>query len=323
VSNRLANETSSYPLEHEDIPTDSHSHVAEDRWAEETSAAKAMLPASSGIYQIRCLPTGKIYIGSASNLRTRWGQHRRKLRRGTHHNTYLQAAWDKHGETNFAFTIVELVEKPDLLEAEQGWLDRTGCADREIGFNIYDTAGSPGDTLARTWEGFFDPGGNAVTIVNLYEFCRLHGLDFPSMHRLATGQGKIRSYKGWTHINSPRKRDYVKTYDGFIAPDGLPVDPITNLAAFCREHGLDNTHMVAVARGRIYSHRGWTYNNARQNLSAQKVHEGFVDPDGQQVVISNLAAFCREHNLNIVHMHGLKSGKRRSHKGWTWRNPHE
>lgn len=280
-------------------------------------------PRTAGIYQICCLPTGKVYIGSAVNLRARWEQHRRTLRQGIHRNSYLQQAWNRYGEEEFTFTILELVAPADLLAAEQGWLDRTKSTDRTIGFNIYDVAGSPGDVGARTWEGFVDPAGNPVTIFNLYEFCRLHELDYPSMHRLAMGKSKLKSYKGWTHEKSKRERPYIKTYEGFIDPDGSPAGRITNLAAFCRERGLDNTHMVAVARGRLYSHRGWTYDNDREHLNRPKVHHGFIDPDGQAVTITNLQAFCREHGLHVAHMHGLKSGKRRSHKGWTWRIPCE
>jgi hypothetical protein len=37
------------------------------------------------------------------------------------------------------------------------------------------------------------------------------------------------------------------------------------------------------------------------------------------VRITNLAAFCRACGLCLVHMHELKSRKRPSHKGWTWK----
>jgi len=218
---------------------------------------------------------------------------------------------------------LEFVETSELLQVEQVWIDKTGCADRNIGFNIYDVAGSPGDMLAQIWEGFIAPNGNEVTITNLHEFCRQHHLDFPSMHRLAKGKSKLKSYKGWTHRNSIRQRDYIKTYDDFITPDGRRAGSITNLAAFCREHGLDNTHMVAVANGRIYSHHGWTYDNDRQNLNLPKTYSGFFNPAGLRVIFMNLQAFCRKHELDAVHMHELVSGKRKSHKGWTWRNDDE
>jgi group I intron endonuclease len=275
-------------------------------------------PGSAGVYQIRCIPNGKIYIGSAVDLRERWYRHRLHLRQGSHQNVYLQRAWDQYGEADFEFSVLEFVNASDLLRTEQVWIDRTCCADRNVGFNISNVAGSPCDTRSKVWEGFIDPDGNQITITNLYDFCRQNELDFPSMHRLAKGKSKLKSYKGWTHRNSVRQRDYVKTYDGFVTPDGLLAGPITNLAAFCRDHGLDKTHMVAVAHGRICSHRGWTLNNGKQRLGP-KMYTGFIDPKGRLVCITNLKAFCRERGLSPVHMHQLVSGKRKSHKGWTWR----
>jgi group I intron endonuclease len=279
----------------------------------------AALPRSPGVYQIRCLPNGKKYVGSAVNLRNRWTAHRGSLRRGTHRNIHLQNAWDKYGGASFVFEILEPASPATLLEIEQAWIDRTRCTDPAIGFNIADTAGSPGTANAQVWEGFIDPDGNELTITNLFEFCRQHALDWPSRHRLAMGKSKLKSYKGWTHKNSVRQRDYSKTYHGFIAPDGRPVGPITNLAAFCREHGLDKTHMVVVAHGRLYRHRGWTYDNDRQHQGRPKTHTGFINPDGQRVTITNLTTFCKVHGLHPVRIHNVKSGKRKSHKGGTWR----
>lgn len=279
------------------------------------------VPKTSGVYVIRCVPTGKIYVGSAANLRQRWSQHRARLRSGTHHNRHLQAAWNRYGETAFEFEVAEIVHPTDLLTAEQRWIDATKCTDRSVGFNIFDLAGSPGDILAREWKGFISPDGTHVAITNLYQFCREHDLDWRSMHRLVSGTSKLRSYKGWTHENSVRKRDVVKTYHGFVSPDGHPVGAITNLAAFCRARGLEKSHMVAVARGRLCSHKGWTYENGKQR--SQSTYAGFLSPAGEQVVITNLAAFCRANGLSVVHMHNVKSGKRKSHKGWTWREPND
>jgi group I intron endonuclease len=272
----------------------------------------------SGVYQIRCNTNGKIYIGSAVNLPVRWADHRRNLRQSAHRNKHLQKAWNKYGEENFEFTVLDYVTPAFLLRAEQQWIDKSQCVDRKIGFNIYPIADSPGDTFVQVWEGFVDPQGNEVTIVNLERFCQEHGLNRSPMSALARGKGKLKSYKGWTHKNSVRQRDYVKTYDGFIDPDGNPVGLITNLAAFCRERGPDNTHMVAVAHGRICSHHGWTHKDGRQK-SEPKVYRGFINPYGQRAIITNLSAFCREHGLHPVRIHQLKNGQRKSHKGWTWR----
>ena len=275
-------------------------------------------PHASGVYQIRCIPTGKVYVGSAVDLFKRWEQHRRTLRKSEHRNRYLQHAWDKYGEKQFVFEILEFVDVSHLLEAEQEWIDSTACVDKDRGFNIRDTAESSGSFNMQTWEGFTDPDGNEVTIINLHSFCREHELDFPSMHRLAKGESKLKSYKGWTHRNSVRQRDYVKTYDGFIDPDGYQVDNITNLAEFCRQNGLDNTHMVAVMNGRICSHRGWTHVLGRARKD-HKTYTGFIDPTGERVVITNLAEFCRNNALHPVKMRHLISGRVHRYKGWTWK----
>lgn len=276
-------------------------------------------PDSSGIYQIRCKRNRKIYVGSAVNLRTRWEIHRRDLNKGRHHNPHLQHAWNLHGEACFEFAVLEYIEPSRLLTAEQEWIKRTRCTDPGIGFNINLHATGAGTASGLTWSGFRDPDGNPVTITNLFAFCRRNHLDFPSMHRLSKGKSKLKSYKGWKHTNSVRQREYIKTHDGFVDPDGRLVAPIWNLAAFCREHGLDNTHMIAVAAGRIVSHRGWTHVRGKKPV-APIVHKGFIAPGGAVVRITNLSAFCRACGLCKVHMFELKSGKRPSHKGWTWKH---
>ncbi len=260
-----------------------------------------------------------IYVGSAGNLQARWDLHRRKLRAGLHHNPHLQNAWKVYGESCFEFVVLQYVELGRLLDTEQLWIDRTGCTDRRIGFNIQPQATSGGSGIGQTWLGFRDPNGNPITIVNLSDFCRRNRLDFPSMHRLSKGESKLKSYKGWTHANSVRQRDYIKRHDGFIGPDGQLAGPIRNLAAFCRAQGLEKTHLVAVANGRIVSHRGWTHARGKRKL-APLVHKGFIAPGGAHTRITNLTAFCRASGLCKVHMFELKSGKRLSHKGWTWKH---
>lgn len=276
------------------------------------------LPRASGIYKIICLPTGKIYVGSSVDIRARGLQHFNDLRKGEHHSKYLQKAWDKHGADAFEISVLELVDPSRLIEVEQRWINSTRCAERKHGYNVYPIVGSPGNVLAKTWEGFFDPAGNEVAIHNLHEFCRERGLSVSAMVALSRSDHKLKQHKGWTHKSSPRKRDYVKTWQGFIDPAGNEVAPITNLKEFCRQNGLDATHMIAVLKGRICSHQGWTHRDGRRRQD-EKTYHGFINPQGERITIINLTAFCREHKLHPVRMFNLISGLRKSHKGWTWR----
>jgi len=98
---------------------------------------------TSGVYQIRCLVNGKVYVGSAINIKKRWNEHRRDLKLGKHHSVHLQRAWTKHGPSQFKFEILGIVAlKEDLIRAEQDWIDRIRSFKRDIGYNISPTAGS-------------------------------------------------------------------------------------------------------------------------------------------------------------------------------------
>jgi len=90
----------------------------------------------SGIYKICNLITGKIYIGSTSReFKHRKYDHWSSLRTNKHHNHHLQSAWNKDGEQNFVFEIIEECEKQSLVEREQYYLDVFKAWDRKIGYN--------------------------------------------------------------------------------------------------------------------------------------------------------------------------------------------
>src|SRR5688500_12196815 len=88
-----------------------------------------------GIYAIRNLVTGKVYVGSAQNIRRRHGEHQRMLRRGAHENPLLQKAWNKHGTDALAFKVMLICDQNDLIFFEQRALD---CYARNLGWrNLY------------------------------------------------------------------------------------------------------------------------------------------------------------------------------------------
>lgn len=92
---------------------------------------------ASGIYQITDQVNGKRYIGSAVNLKKRYRDHLSSLRQGQHRNRHLQAAFDKHGESAFAFSVLEHIERSLLIEREQYFFDTLSPE-----YNIAPTAGN-------------------------------------------------------------------------------------------------------------------------------------------------------------------------------------
>ena len=76
------------------------------------------------IYKIQIEGYDKVYIGSAVNFKNRKLHHLNTLRSKTHRNKHLQNVYDKYGECNLSFSILEQVDNvSQLLAAEQKWID--------------------------------------------------------------------------------------------------------------------------------------------------------------------------------------------------------
>jgi group I intron endonuclease len=96
----------------------------------------------TGVYQIKNLVNGKVYVGSAVNINHRWVEHKSDLSRQKHHSKHLQYAWNKYGESNFNFEILEECPVEKLIYWEQIWMDSLCACDKRLGYNISPIAGS-------------------------------------------------------------------------------------------------------------------------------------------------------------------------------------
>lgn len=100
-------------------------------------------PKLPGIYAIRNIISGRCYIGSATNIAGRWAVHRCILKRGTHHSSWLQRSWNKHGPDCFVFEVLEFTEdRTRLIEREQFWLESLKGFWEAGGYNICPVAQS-------------------------------------------------------------------------------------------------------------------------------------------------------------------------------------
>lgn len=110
-----------------------------------------VVPNTPGVYLLRNLLSGKVYIGSSVEMYDRVIDHIWELTRQTHHNAHLRAAWLKYGPLSFEVEILEQCDaddRPGLRAAEERWIAVYRAADRRYGYNLYATTVTPTDRVS-------------------------------------------------------------------------------------------------------------------------------------------------------------------------------
>lgn len=92
----------------------------------------------SGIYKIQSLiKPNRCYIGSSSDIYTRWYNHKRELKLNKHQNQRLQNHYNKYGIEDLVYSILLGCEINDLIKIEQYFIDTY-----DPFFNLCKTAGN-------------------------------------------------------------------------------------------------------------------------------------------------------------------------------------
>lgn len=144
---------------------------------------------ASGIYAIENLVNGKRYVGSAIDIKQRWSEHRRTLRKGSHHSRHLQRAWNKYGEQYFGFVVLEYVMSEFLLDIEQRYLDS-----RNHAYNMTKCAGAP-------------QRGKRLSVTHREKISKaLLGIKRSQETKAKMSLGQIGNSKGRGHVITPDNR---------------------------------------------------------------------------------------------------------------------
>lgn len=80
------------------------------------------------------------------NFGDRWDSHRSLLRNNKHFNQYLQNAWNKYGEKNFEFVVIEDCTISDLDDKERYYIQF--YREQNLSYNIAD-GGDGGNLLGK------------------------------------------------------------------------------------------------------------------------------------------------------------------------------
>lgn len=225
-----------------------------------------------GVYVIECLSTGKKYIGSSKKIQDRFTSHKRVLTRGKHHNPYFQNAWNKYGEEDFDFRILEKCELDVLREKEAHWIKHYNTTNPDLGYNLTsDTVCTILGSKRKSTQGFqpipidlVDPNGDIVHITNLQKFCEERNLNPSCLGKI--NRGKQKQAYGFRSVAPENigvkfedmerlvKRKYTFV---FTSPDGEKFE-VVSIPKFCQKHGLSVSAMNHLGYKDCNTYKGWT-----------------------------------------------------------------
>ena len=305
-----------------------------------------------GVYCIRCIANGKMYVGSSCDMANRTRVHFWKAKRQEHHSRKFQAAFNKYGQEAFQIDVLEYVHPSSvdiqaaLLETEQKWISRLDVVRR--GFNITPTAGSAfgirkteaqrkaiGERASKRFR-VISPTGEMYDVKGLRPFCQSKGLNAGAMNQVAIG--KNLHHKGWRceYWDAPFPAEHWGELDfkalaeaggarmlsdrqyrvSSVQGDHLIVH---NLAEFCRQRGLSAKCLSATAapgKNKQNWHKGWRCERTDAPQASPPALYIIRTPEGQEVRTENLSGFCTENGLKKGQMFKVLKGMAAHHKGF-------
>ena len=162
----------------------------------------------SGIYCIENIVNHKKYIGQSIDVEERWKKHVSELKHGRHHNDYLQNSWNKYGEDNFKFYILEYCDIDTLDDREVYWINFYNTINRDNGYNLKSGGQNGGSILSEySKEKLRESIKNSYNNSNLREIRSSNALtqwDNPKIKEKISG--KNNGMYGRHHTDEVKKR---------------------------------------------------------------------------------------------------------------------
>lgn len=249
------------------------------------------------IYEIINIKNLKRYIGqSIERNNRRLNTHRYLLNANKHYNPHLQSAWNKYTSDFFMFNKIEFCNSlKELNTAEAKWISYYKSDDRKYGYNVK----LGGENFGKIADETKKKIGNAN-----------RGNHHTSYQRAKWAKEK-------------RLNDYPRYV---ISPDGRRYK-VDNVRGFCKIHNIDRSNFMQMLKKDVIHSKGWRLPGVSKKLCVPGVmssikqrkykYPKFISPDGKIVAIeTTLNSFCRENNLDPVHIRSIINGKRHHHKGW-------
>jgi group I intron endonuclease len=249
-----------------------------------------------GIYKITCIITNKYYIGSSINIITRWNSHKNDLKNNKHHSYKIQKTWNKYGEKNFIFEIIEECDpvKEIILEREQFYIDYMNPF-----FNICKIA------------------GNVMGVKRTPETCKKisdarkgeNNPYFGKKHKKETIQKMSNAKKGENNHNFGKTGEKSHNFGLTRTPE---IKIKMRIAMKGKKRSQEACKNISESKKGDKHPQFGKFGEFNPTSKIYKV----TRPDGLSDIITGFNQYCIDHNLNISNMSRVANGKQKHHKGY-------
>lgn len=226
-----------------------------------------------------------LYIGSTKDNRKRNYNHFSDLEDQEHANIHLQYAYNKYGEENFVYLVLEHCQPEERKIREQNWTDYYNSNfNYKVLYNISELVGGP-DTQSWTEE-------RRKEVSN-----RVNGENNP--------------FYGKTHTKRTRKI--------LSKPDPNSSQEDINLSIWDEERLNKFKEMNMGNKNPNFGKKKNEISLINQIESVRTYSSDdyvLISPNNEIVPIWNLSKFCRDNNLSRYAMRDVIYEERKQHKGW-------
>lgn len=199
-----------------------------------------------GVYIITSLIDSKYYIGRSHHCIERFCKHKSMLRKNKHCNQHLQSAWNKYGENNFTFDVLDESEIEILPSLEHWWCNMLNVHDRKFGYNVDPTS----------------PFGKIRNSAETREKIRIKNTGFKTSEETKQklriyNLGKKKSHETVDKLRNNKKNIRIDMYDKY----GNFIQTYKSIREAERETNIQSIRMCLLGKhnllkGMIFKHHG-------------------------------------------------------------------
>ena len=217
---------------------------------------------SIGIYKIENLINSQVYIGQSVDIGKRWSTHIAELNNNYHHNAHLQHAWNKYGEENFEFSIVEECDINQLNQREIYWISKFNSY--EDGYNLTSGGGNT-ESFSKPVIQFDCMGNELRRYTSISEAETLAGICYSQiseccLHKWKTAGGYIWQYEaGFVRI--PQWHFDARMFNEIcqLTKDENLTNTFPSAAEAKRVTGICDTSIIRCCHGKLKTAGGYLW----------------------------------------------------------------